>query len=136
MTLESVTPYELHRPVRFWVLLFGTSAAPIFWTGQLMLGYAVTAQVCYPGDHPIRPSATGSLAALVAAFDAVAILASVLGGSVAWFCYRRASRSPARAVATERMRFLAIWGLFSSLWFLLAILFNTIASMTVPPCLG
>jgi hypothetical protein len=33
------------------------------------------------------------------------------------------------------VRFLALWGIFSSLWFLCAIIFNTIGSLTVPPCL-
>ena len=33
-----------------------------------------------------------------------------------------------------RNRFLALWGMMSSLWFFAAILFNIIASVTVPPC--
>ena len=35
-----------------------------------------------------------------------------------------------------RNRFLALWGMMSSLWFFAAILFNVFASIMVPPCAG
>ena len=37
-------------------------------------------------------------------------------------------------IGEGRARFLALWGIFSSLCFLIAILFNIIASVTVPIC--
>ena len=136
MTLESVTPREMHRPVSFTALLFGAAAAPLFWTGQLILGYAVTAQACYPGDHPEAAVSAAVMKTSVLNFDLIAILFSLLGGGVAWFCFVKVGRSGTTADTRSmgRARFLAIWGIFSSLWFLGAILFNTIASMTVPPC--
>jgi hypothetical protein len=57
-------------------------------------------------------------------------------------CFRKTQPSSAvegdrrLAAAEGRAHFLAIWGLFSSLWFFGAILFNTIASFTVPPCIN
>jgi len=134
MTLESVTRAELQRPVSFVTLLFGASAAPIFWLGQLMLGYAVTAQACYPGDHPEQLVSTQVLKAALLNFDLVAILFSLLGGGVAWICFAKAGRSDSGNKSVGRARFLALWGIFSSLWFFGAILFNSIASVTVPLC--
>lgn len=136
-TIDPVGAAPETRNIHFLVLLFGASAAPIFWTGQLFLGYAVSAQVCYPGDHPVMLSSAGPLFTALMLFDAVALLAAVAGGAVSWHSWQRlrALRRPSRH-AGGRDRFLAIWGLFSSLWFFFAILFNTIASLAVTPCLS
>jgi hypothetical protein len=126
------------RSVKFLLLLFGASAAPVFWLGQLMLGYAVTAYACYPGDHPQPIAPAASLSAALTGFDIVAIVAAVAGGAVSLWCWRRIQRGPQTAtfqISEGRVRFLALWGIFSSLWFFFAIVFNTIASVTVPPCL-
>src|SRR5665213_1954124 len=53
MTDASATHPAPHRHrVSFIALMFGMIAAPIFWLGQLMLGYGVSAVVCYGSDHP------------------------------------------------------------------------------------
>ena len=49
-------------------------------------------------------------------------------------CLRRNSRP--RAIGEGRARFMALWGIFSSLCFFCAILFNIIASVTVPLCVA
>jgi hypothetical protein len=136
MTFESVTPYEMHKPVGFMELLLGAAAAPLFWLGQLMLGYAVSAQACYPGDHPEAIATSEALPAAILGFDIVAILAAAAGGVVAWRCFVKARRDSGRVADTAggRASFLALWGIFASLWFFGAILFNTIASLTVPLC--
>jgi hypothetical protein len=83
----------------------------------------------------------GSLGSLLIVFDGVAILVSLAGLAVAATQLRQTpspgGKDPSHLMSTRsgRDRFLAIWGVFSSLWFLFAILFNTIASLTVPPCL-
>lgn len=120
-------------PRRFWLSMSGASAAPIFWIGQMMLGYWVSAEACYGSDHPGAALPAASLRALLIAFDGVAILAALAGGIAAYAAFR-ASRREATDVE-GRTRFLAVWGLLSSLWFLAAILFNTIASLGVPPCM-
>lgn len=125
------------RSVKFAALLFGTCAAPIFWLGQLMLGYGVTAYVCYPGDHPVALTAPGPLVAALLVFDVVALAASAAGAAVSWTSWRRSRAGEGIGHAREgRDRFLAMWGLLSSLWFFFAILFNVIASVMVPPCSG
>lgn len=136
---SSATHYEVRHPVSFAALLFGACAAPIFWTGQLLLSYAVTAHACYPGDHPQAIASVQALKAAMYAFDVVAILVAVAGGITAWLCFAKtgaARTNTEKAVSEGRARFLAIWGLFSSLWFFAAILFNTIASFAVPPCIS
>lgn len=116
------------RTPRFLLLLAGASLAPIFWMGQVMLGYGVTAFACYPGDHPVMPASAALLRALLFAFDATALIACIAGGWISWRCWQRCPSG-------SRSHFLALWGLMSSLWFFGAILFNIIASVTVPPCL-
>jgi hypothetical protein len=98
---------------------------------QLMLGYGVTAFVCYPGDHPVSLAATGPLfAALDLTFDAMA-LGRLCSGRAGVILARLAARMRLPAGATVSWRY---GGLMSSLWFFAAILFNVIASVMVPPC--
>jgi heme/copper-type cytochrome/quinol oxidase subunit 2 len=128
------------RSVHFLTLLFGAAAAPIFWVGQLMLGYAVTAYACYPGDHPVQVRYGSALLTTVIVFDIVALIVCAAGGLVSWRSWQavRADRGHRHTLHTGegRDRFLAMWGLLSSLCFFFAILFNTIASVTVTPCLN
>lgn len=140
---ESSIHYEVRHPVSFAALLFGAAAAPVFWTGQLFLNYIVTAHWCYPGDHIEAIASIASLRAAMLTFDIVAILVALAGGITAWLCYLKVRVPPNSfegnrrlASAEGRARFLAIWGIFSSLWFFGAIVFNAIASLTVPPCLS
>ena len=135
---SSATRYELRHPVNFAALLFGACTAPIFWIGQLTLNYAVTAHACYPGDHPEAIASSGALQAAMYTFDVVAILAAAASGITAWLCFVNTGAPRAnteKSTSEGRAHFLAIWGLFSSLWFFAAILFTAIASFTVPLCL-
>jgi hypothetical protein len=116
----------MRRPREFRALMFACCAAPIFWLGQLALGYWVSAQACFGGDRPNLIAPTGTLRMALLAFDAVAIAAATAGLLVALACRRSAGEG--------RPRFMALWGIFSSLCFLAAILFATIASIMVPPC--
>jgi hypothetical protein len=139
-TIDPIGAAPETRSVHFLTLLFGASVAPIFWAGQLMLGYAVTAYACYPGDHPVQVREGGALFNMVLVFDIVALTACAAGGLVSWRAWRkvRQDRDPRHTLHTGegRDRFLAMWGLLSSLWFFFAILFSTIASLTVTPCLS
>ena len=130
----------LRAPRRFYLGMFACCAAPIFWVGQLLLGYGVSATACYGSDHPTPIDWPGTLRGILATFDAVAILAAIAGGAVALWLLRNArAEVDAHGIGTEvqvesRVKFLAIWGLFSSLWFFAAIAFNTIASLGTPLC--
>jgi hypothetical protein len=116
------------RRLNFWVLMFGSCAAPVFWLGQLMMAYWVSAETCYGGDHPTAAASPEMLRTLLLAFDAVAIVAALGGTSVSVMCWRAAGAGETRS------RFMSIWGIFSSLCFLAAIIFESIASISVPIC--
>jgi hypothetical protein len=125
----------IRAPRRFWMGLFGACAAPVFWLGQLILGYWITAVTCYGSDHPTPWNATGALRPMLMAFDVVAILACAVGAVLSYVVLRSTAPGEEEHDQVEgRVRFLGIWGLLSSLWFFAAILFNTIASLGVPLC--
>ena len=138
MSLAHTVPKRARA--RFAALMFGACAAPIFWLGQLMLGYWVSATACYGGDHPTAMESASGLRTALIAFDAVAIVAAVAGGIVAFVCFRLVREEKERghteivAIGSGRARFMALWGMLSSLWFLGAIIFDTIASIGVPLC--
>ena len=130
-----------HRDrVSFWSLMFGACAAPIFWLGQMTLGYGVSALVCYGSDHPTTIASAVTLRGALIVFDVVAIAAALAGLIVSFACWRivrrekEGGRSHALDIGDGRTRFMALWGIMSSLWFLGAIVFSTIASVTVPLC--
>lgn len=136
---ETAHPAPHHHRAGLAALLFGAGAAPLFWLGQVMLGYGVSAWVCYPGDHPAAAPAA-PLAAALMAFNAVALAGCLAGGAVSWWCWRQTrgekegGHRHALHIGEGRARFMALWGMMSSLWFFFAVLFNIIASVTVPPC--
>lgn len=138
MSIDPVGAAPEARTISFLALLFGCAAAPIFWTGQLMLGFGVTAHACYPGDHPVAFRQPGALFTAMVVFDLVALAACAAGALVSWNSWRQVRQpgGPHHTLHTGegRRRFLAMWGMLSSAWFFLAILFNTIASLVVPPC--
>jgi hypothetical protein len=127
--LDRTGPAPETREPRFLLMVFGASAGPLFWLGQLMLGYGITAYACYPGDHPVSLVSTGPLFAMLLLFDVVALTGCAAGAFVSWRAWRRAQPGEGRN------RFLALWGVMSSLWFFAAILFSVVASVMVPPCL-
>jgi hypothetical protein len=120
-----------HNPARLWPLMFGACATPLVWLGQMMLGYGLSAYVCYPADHPLTIAAPGQLTVLLIAFDVAALAVCIAAAMVSWATWKKT-----REQKQGRVRFMALWGLISSLWFFVAILFNVIVSVSVPPCVG
>ncbi|HEY0106140.1 MAG TPA: hypothetical protein VGB91_08660 [Rhizomicrobium sp.] len=137
---EVLQPLPHRRAASLWLLWFGIAAAPGFWFAQLLLGYFLWAYRCYPGDTPIVWESSRGLLISVAMFDVVSIVVAVAGFFISY--HVRQSVRDAKAHETEptvhigeaRNRFLSTWGMLSSACFLVAILFATIASVTVPPC--
>ena len=126
--LDPTGPAPQIREPRFLWLLFGASAAPLAWLGQVMLAYGVTARLCYPADHPVSLASSGTLFTGLMLFNILALALCGAGAAVSWRLRWR--------VRSGRNRFLAQWGLMSNLWFFVAILFNVIASLVVPSCPG
>jgi hypothetical protein len=128
--LDTVGSAPEMRSPRFLWLLLGCSAAPLFWLGQMMLGYGVSAYVCYPGDHPLGPTAGSGLTSALMMFNLIALAGCAAGASVSWRIWAQLR------AGDGRNRFLALWGVMSSLWFFAAVLFNAIVSIMVTPCLS
>jgi hypothetical protein len=131
-----------HRArVSFAALMFGMTAAPIFWLGQLILGYSISAVACYGSDHPTTIASGAALRLSFYAFDAVAIAAALAGGIVAFSCWhavkaeKEGNQHRAIDAGEGRARFMALWGLLSSLCFLVGIVFATIGSIEAPLCI-
>jgi hypothetical protein len=125
----------IRAPRRFWMGLFGACAAPIFWLGQLILSYWVTAAACYGSDHPTTLIETGTMRSTLVTFDVVAIVACAVGVFLSYSVVRSVARDGnADPQVGGRIRFLGIWGLLSSLCFFIGIVFNTITSFGVPLC--
>jgi hypothetical protein len=120
-------------------LLFAVIVAPAFWIGQLIFAYSVSAQACYGSDHPTTLASAATLRITLIVFDVAALVAALVGLVVSSFCWRAvrgevADRRFDVTTSEGRARFMAIWGIFSSLAFLCAIVFNVIASLVVPLC--
>ncbi|MEP6828782.1 MAG: hypothetical protein ABI963_00455 [Rhizomicrobium sp.] len=128
--LDSIGQAPEVRQPRVLSLLLGMCAAPLAWLGHMMLGYAVTAAICYPGDHPVSLTSGGPLFAALVAFDLLALAICAAGAFVSWRGWNRLR------AGEGSNRFLALGGLMFGLWFFTAILFNVIASVMVPPCVG
>jgi hypothetical protein len=136
---DVLTTHRLARRPGFLALMFANIAAPIFWLGQLMLSYLVSSLACYGSDHPTTLASGTALQTALYAFDAVAIVAALAGGTVAFLSWRAVRDSGEESgfvakMSQSRTRFMAQWGMMSSLWFLGAIAFNTIATATVRLC--
>lgn len=135
----SAANLERRPPVSFTALMFGIATAPVFWIGQMFLDYGVTSRSCYGSDHPTTVAAASALRTALYVFDAVAILAALSGAMVSFLCWW-VVREPgadtrfAARITESRVRFMAVCGMLSSLWFLGAIVFNTIASAMVGMC--
>jgi hypothetical protein len=125
-------------PVGLLALWFGVIAAPLVWFTQLLLNYLVTALACYPAVAPNRLPLYSWSSNLTHVFDALAIVVALAGCWVA-YANRQNVRGQVRPhhaldVFRERARFMAEWGIIFSVGFLIAIIFETIGSVTVPPC--
>ena len=81
--LDPVGPAPETRQPRFLWLLLGCAIAPLFWLGQMMLGYGVTAHACYPADHPVGMVSTESLFTVLIIFDLIALTLCAAGAFTA-----------------------------------------------------
>lgn len=123
-------------------LAFALAAPPLAWAIQLVVGYGVASHVCFSGSAPnVSASfAWGRAIPLLLAVELVASLIAVSGAAVALRLWR-ATREEVEGGAEEmveagkgRTRFLALWGLMTSVGFLGAIMFSLIGLLVVPLC--
>lgn len=125
-----------------WVAL-AIVVPPLLWNLQLLFLSALATYACYPGEMPLGTPAHGMsyVPALEYAIDAAAIVFTILAG-LASLRYFRSARETTRAEPTaavlwhfDSLCFMALGGMLSSGGFLAAIVFETIASLVVRPCM-
>ena len=138
--IQHPAPYR-QRAGLLWLWL-GVILAPAFWFALEWLNYGFSSYTCYPGDTPLDVVPTGWnwFRSGMYVFDAVAILVAIAAGYLSWRCWveTRGEKPGGAEAALElgegRTRFFALWGLMYSGAFLVAIIFETIASIMVPLC--
>jgi hypothetical protein len=122
-----------HRDrVRLGLLVFGLVAAPLLWLAQLILSYGFSALVCYGGDHPTTIASGGPVRTALLVLDAVALIVALAAAIVSFASWRTVRAE--QQFGEGRTRFMALWGIMSSVCFLGAIVFHSLASVMAPLC--
>jgi hypothetical protein len=123
-------------------LAIGLLAAPLAWFVQLVVAYGLASHACFPRDVSLPGTFDGWdwVWAAGLALNLVALLACAAAGLLCWRQWRRArgeaSGSHSRLIEAGegRTRFLAIFGIWSGVWFAIAVIADTILLVEVPLC--
>jgi hypothetical protein len=130
-------PTPLQRNRGLW-LGFAVAAPPLVWTVQLLVLTAFANYTCFPADTQIETPVQPWVHPLSVAVDSVALLIALVSAAIAWR-YFRLHAEPRDALGRLRMgrlHFVAMGGMLSGTGFFAAILFESIATLMVPPCAG
>jgi hypothetical protein len=133
-------PAPHRRNVGLSSLLLGLTAAPVAWVTQLIVGYGVASHACFPGDMPRASPLFLATGTIVTAFNLAAIIISIAGVVLSFRSWRATREEHAGRshrlldVGEGRTRFLAICGMLTSMGFLVATIFASIAILAVPLC--
>ncbi|RTL88486.1 MAG: hypothetical protein EKK29_05110 [Hyphomicrobiales bacterium] len=115
-------------------------APPLAWSAQLLLNYGLASHACFPSWSPKASPMWGWLDASLLAINLAALVIAIAATVVSFVLWRRVSREAAGShedlldAGQGRTRFFAIWGVWSGVWFIVQILFGTIAAVGVPGC--
>lgn len=121
-------------------LLACLAAGPVVWLIQMSINYGISSHGCYPAAEPLARLPSGAVWTVIIAITIVAIMISL---AAALLSYRnwRMTRAEAGGDTPEtieagegRTRFLSLWGAFAGTGFAVALLFNLIGILGVPPC--
>lgn len=119
-TVETVPKKELDL-----VLWLGVLAGPSAWALQQQVNYMITASACEAGQQW-----------WLHAVSFAALLIAAAGGFVSWRMFRRFGEGPIDQGETRshRARFMAIWGIAFSAFFLLVIVATEIPVWILGAC--
>jgi hypothetical protein len=123
-------------------LAIGLLAAPLAWFVQLVVAYGLASHACFPRDLSLPGAFDGWGWAWTASLvlNLLALLACAAAALLCWRQWRRtrgeASGSHGHLIEAGegRTRFLAILGLWSGVWFAIAVVAGTILLLEVPLC--
>jgi hypothetical protein len=133
-------PARYRHKVSLFALGFGLAAAPIAWAAQTILGYVLSSQACFPGDTPRSAPLFTTAAPMATEINIIAILVAAAAAAVAYRSWR-ATRDEGEGrvnrlveIGEGRTRFLAACGILTSLGFLVAMMFSSLAILLVRLC--
>jgi hypothetical protein len=115
-------------------------AAPLAWSAQLLLNYGIASHACFPAEAPKAAPIWGWLHAGLLAINLAALAIALIATVVSFTIWRRTNEEAGGGherlidIGQGRTRFFAIWGFWSGVWFVIQILFGTIAAVGVPGC--
>lgn len=139
--LEIGHPSPERDKVSMPVLAFALAGGPVAFMLQLLIGFAFASYVCLPSRPGALPSGPpGWLVWTITAANVIALAVATLALATGIVLTRRTKHEHRHASAgmldagEGRTRFLAVWGVFTSLLFLLAIGSNTLSLFLVPLC--
>jgi hypothetical protein len=103
----------------------GLSAAPCAWYLQLCASYALASRPCHDGNGP-------QVSSLVMLIPLAALCVALGALIVSWRAYRGGRSEQAGG----RTQFIALWGVFMSGGFAVAIVLSALAFGVLPRCAG
>jgi hypothetical protein len=140
ITLPPPRRYDRGRVGR--VLLLGALAVgPLAWIAQLLIDYSVASHACYPDGAPLLDGARVGFWWVLLVINLIGVALAVVGGFASLRNYRVArvdapEPSEIQVRVAGRSQFLAGWGGLAGLGFFAGAIFDLIALIAVPPCLG
>jgi hypothetical protein len=122
------------------MLAIGLVGAPLAWSVQIVVGFAIAAYACYPQRMSLAAPVLAGLKGQLAALSIAAIVLAAICTFVAWRSWSRTRGEQAgdhHALLEHgegRTRFMAMCGLLTSAGFLIVLLFTSVVLVFVQPC--
>lgn len=136
---DAAHPAPHRHAINFGLLATALIATPAIWGIRLVVNYGIDSHYCFPGDR--RSNALPGWAwPTLLGIDLLAIvvaIAAVLISLTSWRLSREefaATSGPLIEIGEGRTRFLALWGLMTSIGFLVAVGFDLVALWIAPAC--
>ncbi|MFO1061775.1 MAG: hypothetical protein U1E53_32990 [Dongiaceae bacterium] len=148
MTEDTLAAYHIDHPAPHddpagrRALAIGLLAAPVAWFIQLVAGYGLTSHACFPRDLQLPGAIAGWGWAwpVSLALNLLALAACAAAAAICWRRWRQARGEASGAhgrlleAGEGRTRFLAIFGMWSAVWFAIAVIADSIVLLEVPLC--
>jgi hypothetical protein len=147
--MASISETSLPSPRRYYrgrvgrgLLLVALALGPLAWIAQLLVDYSVASHACYPDGAPLLDGARVGFWWVLLLINLIGVALATIAGFTSLRNYRVARIDTPRELnellvrVEGRSAFLAGWGGLAGLGFFGGAIFDLIALLVVPPCLG
>ena len=140
--LETNHPAPHRDRVGSFALAFALFGAALAWLAQIFIGPALGGHFCYPSSTPLAAPAIDGLWTMMLVMDLIAIVIAAVAGGIALRDWRRTYDEQAGSqghlldAGEGRTRFLTMWGIMTSLAFIVGLIFSITMLFLVPICNG